>query len=150
MRRILPFTAGGYTTVCEAALGAFGLQQTAAAFKNLLGNPGVNLRVVGLPWSVSGIAQTGSTEAFIEWVRKAGSESTDQFRIGAVKLYTDGSIVSRTSPIGWPGYWDGSPEGHMAVNPEEVRTLLIRCMPRALHRYSRQQPWAARWFSTPS
>ena len=36
-------------------------------------------------------------------------KKTDAFRIGPVKLYIDGSIISRTSPIGWPGYWDGSP-----------------------------------------
>jgi predicted amidohydrolase YtcJ len=127
LRRVLPlFSAAGNTTVCEASLGALGLEKAAATCHRLLASPEARLRVVGLPWAASGVAQCGSLDAFIDWVKKSGEKSTDKFRIGAVKLYTDGSIVSRTSPIGWPGYWDGSPEGHWAASPEEIRALIIR------------------------
>jgi hypothetical protein len=60
-------------------------------------------------------------------VKAAIKKETDAFRVGPVKLYTDGSIISRTSPVGWPGYWDGSPEGGMENDPEEIREMLIRC-----------------------
>ena len=60
-------------------------------------------------------------------IKRTSNEDIENFRIGPVKLYTDGSIISRTSPIGWPGYWDGSPEGHMENDPQEIREMLIRC-----------------------
>ena len=124
---ILPlFIAGGCTTVCEAIMGAMGVQRSINTYRSLLSGPDVKLRVVGLPWWSMGIAEAGSLDKFIEMYKEAKTESSDKFRIGAVKLYIDGSIISRTTPIGWPGYWDGSPEGHMAQNPEEIKSIIIR------------------------
>ena len=125
---ILPlFTAGGNTTVCDASLGqVWGVRNELNLLHSLLAKPEVKQRVVGLPWWRMGIAEAGSLEKFIEMYKEAKAGSTDKFRIGAVKLYIDGSIISRTTPIGWPGYWDGSPEGHMAENPEEIKSLIIR------------------------
>jgi predicted amidohydrolase YtcJ len=124
---ILPlFTAGGNTTVTEAAFGALGLQKGLTTFRDLLSKPEVKIRVINLPWARDGIVESGSLDGFIDQVKKAGGEAFDKFRIGPVKLYTDGSIISRTSPIGWPGYWDGSPEGHMQGDPEEITDQIIR------------------------
>jgi predicted amidohydrolase YtcJ len=124
---ILPlFTAGGNTTVTEAAFGALGLQKGLTTFRGLLSKPEVKIRVINLPWARDGIVESGSLDGFIDQVKKAGGEAFDKFRIGPVKLYTDGSIISRTSPIGWPGYWDGSPEGHMQGDPEEITDQIIR------------------------
>jgi len=124
---ILPlFTAGGNTTVTEAAFGALGFDRALATFRGLLSKPDVNVRVMGFPWARDGIAQAGSVDNFIDAVKKADSEASDKFRIGPVKLYTDGSIISRTSPIGWPGYWDGSAEGHMQGDPEQITDQIIR------------------------
>jgi predicted amidohydrolase YtcJ len=120
------FTAGGNTTVCEAILGALGLRRAVNSLAPLLSRPDVKLRVVALPWWKTGLAEAGSLEKFIEWYREARAGSSDKFRIGAVKLYLDGSIISHTTPLGWPGYWDGSPEGTMAENPKEIKTLIIR------------------------
>lgn len=127
IKSILPlFTAGGNTTVTEAALGALGLQSALTTFRDLLSKPEVKIRVINLPWARDGIVEAGSLDNFIDQVKKAGGEAFDRFRIGPVKLYTDGSIISRTSPIGWPGYWDGSPEGHMQGHPEEITNQIIR------------------------
>lgn len=126
IRRILPlFTAGGNTTVCDAAFGALGFRRSLDLFRGLFSDAGPKLRVVGLPWAVSGVPEAGSLDLFIDMIKKAREEQTDKVRIGAVKLYTDGSIVSRTSPIGWPGYWDGTPEPHMAGDPETIRQRII-------------------------
>jgi predicted amidohydrolase YtcJ len=128
IRNILPlFTKGGYTTVCDAAVGALGLQKSLATFRNLLSAPETGIRVIAFPWAKTGVVEAGSLVKFIELVKKAGEDNTETLRIGPVKLYTDGSIISHTSPIGWPGYWDGSPEGHMENDPEEIREMLIRC-----------------------
>ncbi len=128
IRYILPlFTRGGYTTVCDAAVGVFGMQKAFATFSGLLHAPDNRIRIVALPWAKTGVAEAGSLENFIGWVKDAAKKETDAFRMGPVKLYTDGSIISRTSPIGWPGYWDGSPEGDMENDPKEIREMLIRC-----------------------
>jgi len=128
IRYTLPlFTTGGYTTVCDAAVGAFGFQKSLGTFQHLQSSPESNLRVVALPWAKTGATEAGSLDHFIELIKKTSNEDMETFRIGPVKLYTDGSIISRTSPIGWPGYWDGSPEGHMENDPQEIREMLIRC-----------------------
>jgi predicted amidohydrolase YtcJ len=128
MDAILPlFIKGGYTTACDAALGAFGFRDSVDRFARLLANPKAGLRVVGLPWAKSGVLEAGSLDAFIEMVKEKAAEAKDPLCIGPVKLYTDGSIISHTSPVGWPGYWDGSPEGRMESDPEEISELLIRC-----------------------
>jgi predicted amidohydrolase YtcJ len=127
IQSILPlFTAGGNTTVTEAAFGALGLQKVLNTFRGLQSKPEVKIRVMGFPWARDGIAEAGSLDNFIDQVKQAGGAAFDKFRIGPVKLYTDGSIISRTSPIGWPGYWDGSPEGHMQGDPEEITDQIIR------------------------
>lgn len=124
---ILPlFYDGGNTTVCEASLGVLGIRKALALYRSLFSQSGVKLRMVGLPWWSMGIAEAGSLDQFVDLYKNARAESTDKFRIGPVKLYLDGSIISRTTPIGWPGYWDGSPEGHMAQDPEEIKALIIR------------------------
>jgi len=127
IQHILPlFTAGGNTTVCDAALGALGFQKSLSTFQNLFSKPETNVRVIALPWARDGISEAGSLSKFIDIVKQEEGNSFDKFRIGPVKLYTDGSIISRTSPMGWPGYWDGSPEGHMQSDPEEITNLIIQ------------------------
>ncbi len=127
IRSILPlFFAGGNTTVVEAILGTISIRKVLNTFHSLFADPEVKLRVVSLPWWSTGIAEAGSLEKFIEMYKEARAGSTDKCRIGAVKLYIDGSIISRTTPLGWPGYWDGSPEVHMAYNPEEIKFFIIK------------------------
>lgn len=128
MRSILPlFFAGGNTTVCEAGFGgALGWRRALDLYGSVFSNSEVKLRVVGLPWWRTGIAEAGSLDNFIDFYRKAKAESFDKLRVGPVKLYSDGSIISRLAPIEWPGYWDGSPEGHMVEDPEEIKAQIIR------------------------
>ncbi len=128
IRRILPlFTAAGNTTVCEATLGAFGLPGSVDLFKKLFSSPDVKLRVIGLPFASMMYQMLGSMEAVLEQIKENRPEPMDKFRLGAAKLYSDGSIISRTSHIGWPGYWDGSPEGHWQCEPPLLKEMLIQC-----------------------
>lgn len=128
--RILPlFTAAGNTTVCDAALGAFGLKLSLEIFKPIFARDDIGLRMVGLPWAATAIQQQESVKDFIDQVRQAMDQNCDRFRIGAVKLYTDGSLISRTAPIGWPGYWDNAFQGKMACDPRTIHDWII-----ALHK----------------
>jgi predicted amidohydrolase YtcJ len=142
INRIVPlFAAGGHTTVCDAIFGRFGLQQSFEDFKNLFSEPGTSLRVVGLPYGKTGIPEAGSVDDFIQLVKTQRASGIDNFRIGAVKLYLDGSIISRTSPTGWPGYWDGTAEPRMQEKPEVLREHIIRLhdagIPTVTHANSR-------------
>jgi len=124
--RILPlFTRAGNTTVCDAALGAFGLDFSLDLMGRVFKQQANSLRMVGLPWTPKAMSDGMDVQAFIEAVQKAGALETDNFRIGAAKLYTDGSLISKTAPAEWPGYWDGTPQGHMACDPETVTEWII-------------------------
>ncbi len=128
MRYILPlFTAAGNTTVCEAGFGAFGLEASHQNFKQIFSDPETKLRSICLPWAITNIQLTGSIEAFIQQVKELSTDNGDKYRIGAVKLYADGSIISRTAYVGWPGFWDGSPQGHWQCEPEPLKEQLIKC-----------------------
>ncbi len=127
IQTVLPlFTSVGITTATEAAFGALGLKKAIATFRELFCGPQANTRAVVLPWVREGITETGSLDDFIRTVRQLRRQASDKFRVGAAKLYTDASIISRTAPIGWPGYWDGSPEGHMQTPAEDIRDQIIR------------------------
>jgi hypothetical protein len=128
LRRILPlFAAGGITTACEAALGAFGFQTAVERFQGLFAGPDAGLRVVGLPFAPALYQRLGSMEEVLAEIAACAPPPSDKFRLGVVKLYADGSIISRTAPIGWPGYWDGSPEGSWQFEPPLLQTMLAAC-----------------------
>jgi predicted amidohydrolase YtcJ len=128
LRYILPlFTAAGNTTVCEAGFGAFGLKGMHELFQNLFSDPETKLRSICLPWAITNVPRMGGVEPFLEEIREISKSNTDKFRIGPVKLYGDGSIISRTSYVGWPGYWDGSPQGGWQCEPEPLKEMLVKC-----------------------
>ncbi|MCG8635412.1 MAG: amidohydrolase [Desulfobacterales bacterium] len=130
IRSIMPlFTAAGNTTVCDAALGTLGLELSLGILSPLFAQEDIKLRMVGLPWAMAPMNQGIPPKAFIPEIKKAGALATDKFRIGAVKLYTDGSLISKTAPVNWPGYWDGAPVAEMSCTPETIRQWII-----ALHR----------------
>ncbi len=124
--RILPlFTRSGNTTVCEAALGAFGLDFSLDLMGRVFKEQDKGLRMVGLPWAPKAMGDGLGAREFIREVEAARAAETDNFRIGAVKLYTDGSLISKTAPAEWPGYWDGTPQGHLACDPETMTEWII-------------------------
>ncbi len=128
LNRILPlFTAAGNTTVCEAGFGAVSIQQSLDVFRKFFNKPDVNLRTVALPWALGAQNQFGSLDPFLEFVREAAAQPMEKFRLGAIKLYADGSIISRTAFVGWPGYWDGSPQGGWQCEPTPLKEMLVKC-----------------------
>lgn len=50
-------------------------------------------------------------------------KSTDRLRIGAVKLFVDGSIQGFSARLRWPGYYNGAPNGLWYTPPETIREL---------------------------
>jgi hypothetical protein len=47
--------------------------------------------------------------------------STDNLRMGAIKIVADGSIQGFSARLRWPGYFNGAPNGLWYVPPEQIR-----------------------------
>ena len=48
-------------------------------------------------------------------------QSTDRLRLGAIKLFVDGSIQGFSARLRWPGYYNGAPNGLWYTPPEAIR-----------------------------
>lgn len=51
-------------------------------------------------------------------------KSTENLRLGSVKIMTDGSIQGWTARVRWPGYVDGHPNGLWNTSPAEIFALV--------------------------
>lgn len=49
--------------------------------------------------------------------------SSNQLRLGAIKVVADGSVQGFTSRLRWPGYLNGIPSGLWYVSPEQLQEL---------------------------
>jgi len=49
--------------------------------------------------------------------------STEMLRLGAIKLFVDGSIQGFSARLRWPGYYNGAPNGLWYTPPEAIRDL---------------------------
>ncbi|WP_300707868.1 amidohydrolase [uncultured Desulfovibrio sp.] len=123
IRHVLPlFTRQGVTTLCEAAFGAFGGYENEYAALNAAMRD-APLRVMALPFyhgQVPGAASLEDKAAYFQQLAPSA-----KVRFGAIKLYCDGSIISHTAPLDWPGFWDGSPNPAMQHSREEIFEALI-------------------------
>ncbi len=50
-------------------------------------------------------------------------QATDRLRLGAIKLFVDGSIQGFSARLRWPGYFNGAPNGLWYTPPETIREL---------------------------
>ncbi len=50
-------------------------------------------------------------------------QSTDRLRLGAIKLFVDGSIQGFSARLRWPGYHNGAPNGLWYTPPEAIAGL---------------------------
>ncbi|MBL8325580.1 MAG: amidohydrolase [Rubrivivax sp.] len=49
------------------------------------------------------------------------AQSTEQLRLGAIKVVADGSIQGFSARLRWPGYYNGAPQGLWYTAPEAMR-----------------------------
>jgi predicted amidohydrolase YtcJ len=61
-----------------------------------------------------------SPAGLIEHAAALRARSTDRLRLGAVKLFADGSIQGFTARLRWPGYFNGKPNGIWYQTPENL------------------------------
>jgi predicted amidohydrolase YtcJ len=69
-------------------------------------------------------AMNGNPKQIAERAAELGRRSTDRFRMGAVKIVTDGSIQGYTARLKWPGYITGHPNGIWNVPPAQLAELV--------------------------
>ena len=85
--------------------------------------PGFPLRVVSL------LRQMNQTpQQLVDRARALREMSTDQLRLGAIKIVADGSIQGFSARLRWPGYYNGAPNGLWYTPPETIRAVYARAL----------------------
>jgi len=72
---------------------------------------------------VPALGASGSPEQVAQKALGLRQRSTENLRLGAVKIMTDGSIQGWTARVRWPGYIDGQENGIWNTAPEEIFAL---------------------------
>jgi predicted amidohydrolase YtcJ len=103
---------------------------TATDLANLLPDAGVAMmrRVTGEPGFPVRIVSFRRFQALtaaqvVEHATALRGQSTDRLRLGAVKLFVDGSIQGFSARLRWPGYYNGAPNGLWYTPPETIREV---------------------------
>lgn len=67
--------------------------------------------------------QALTPEQAVEIALRLKGKSTDRLRVGAIKLFVDGSIQGFSARLRWPGYYNGAENGLWYTPPETVAGL---------------------------
>ena len=101
---------------------------TAADFANLQTDESVEmmLRVtseVDFPARIVSLRymQGISPKELIPRVLELKKKSTENLRLGSIKVVADGSIQGFTARLKWPGYYNGAPNGMWYTAPEHIQ-----------------------------
>ncbi len=91
-------------------------QEAVEMMLRITGEESYPLRIVPL---LRLLAQT--VPEAIERASELAPRSTDQLRLGRIKVVADGSIQGFSARLRWPGYYNGAPNGLWYVAPEQLR-----------------------------
>ena len=94
-------------------------QDAVEMMQRVTGEPSFPVRVVSLRRFLN-IAP----DELIARALELRSASTNQMRLGIVKIVVDGSIQGFSARLKWPGYYNGAPNGLWYVAPEQLRAAL--------------------------
>jgi predicted amidohydrolase YtcJ len=89
--------------------------------------PKFPLRVVSLLRQMSQTPQQ-----LIERAAALRALSTEQLRLGAIKIVADGSIQGFSARLRWPGYYNGAPNGLWYTPPETMRAVYAEALRQGL------------------
>ena len=65
-----------------------------------------------------------SSKELIKTVLALKARTTDQLRMGQIKIVVDGSIQGFSARLRWPGYHNGAPNGLWYIAPEQLSDIL--------------------------
>ena len=111
----------GVTTATD--LAATLLEPEVGTLLRLTAEDGYPVRLVPL-LRLIGITPVQAVERAVE----LRARSTEQLRLGRIKVVADGSIQGFSARLRWPGYFNGAPNGLWYTAPEAMR----ECFERAL------------------
>ena len=57
-------------------------------------------------------------------IKELKDKSTDQLRLGRIKVVVDGSIQGFTARLKWPGYFNKAPQGLWYVSPDQLKKVV--------------------------
>lgn len=112
----------GHTTVTDLGSAPRFDPKVASMWDGVVNDPTFSPRVVMYYGSAFGGPQ--DAESIIKVFRELKSKDSDKLRTGGVKMWLDGSIQGFTARVGWPGYFNGSPEGLWNMSPEQFAGYL--------------------------
>jgi predicted amidohydrolase YtcJ len=92
--------------------------EAVAMMRRVTGEPGFPVRVMALR-RFQGLTPPGAMEV----LQALKAQSTDRLRLGALKMFADGSIQGFSARMRWPGYYNGAPNGLWYTPPEVVREV---------------------------
>jgi predicted amidohydrolase YtcJ len=104
----------GVTTATDLAAGL--LDEEVQLLARITAEAAYPLRLVPL------LRLMGTTPAqAVARARELAARSTEQLRLGRIKLVADGSIQGFTARLRWPGYHNGAPNGLWYTPPQTLR-----------------------------
>ena len=63
-------------------------------------------------------------EDLVTHIKELKDKSTDQLRLGRIKVVVDGSIQGFTARLKWPGYFNKAPQGLWYVSPDQLKKVV--------------------------
>ena len=106
----------GTTTVTD--LAARLEPDTVTMLLRVTAEPDFPARIVPLKFFM------GHTPAeLVDYSKELRSKSTEQLRMGRIKVIADGSIQGFSARLRWPGYHNGAPNGLWYIAPEQMAEI---------------------------
>ncbi|GGA14736.1 amidohydrolase [Neptunicoccus cionae] len=72
-------------------------------------------------------------EELIDHAKELKEKSTDQLRLGMIKVVADGSIQGFSARMRWPGYHNGADNGLWYITPDHLSQILNLALENDLH-----------------
>ncbi|WGX96012.1 amidohydrolase [Nocardioides sp. L-11A] len=125
------YASEGLTHVTECGIGGGLVGRSpfeAGAYQEALRSGGLTVRVTLMP-AADTLRRLGDPvgerpEVALDLGLHSGF-GNDHLKLGAVKMWLDGSMLGKSAAISEPGYDDGCGCGYLAADPEEMKTLLV-------------------------
>lgn len=96
--------------------------QTLKVFREATDNPDFPIRLIQAHSPLQSIHNAEQTAVYLTQLSKT---STEKFRYGKVKLFTDGAIQGFTARLKWPGYYNGHSNGVWNTSPDQLKEQVI-------------------------
>lgn len=114
---------GGQTTIGDAAIGMYGLDQEWDHLVSVMERPDTPFRMQLLPFAMGPEGDEQSDERMVERFRALTERNTHRLRFSDhVKMFADGGFFAELLQLGFPGHLDGR-HGEWMTPPERFEQI---------------------------